>query len=97
MEKYQTDIIRNFRRVNSDYLEVGFYDCGFNRSMAQSMAQYQLSGVEESIALIYGNSPVRPTVLTANLPLSRSSIGYARLHQLESLPSDAGGAGESEE
>lgn len=53
-EQYQTDIIRNLRRVNSDYLQVGFYDNSFNRSLAQSMVPYQLSGVEESIALIYG-------------------------------------------
>jgi len=52
-EQYQTDIIRNLRRVNSDYLQVGFYDSSFNRSLAQSMVPYQLSGVEESIALVY--------------------------------------------
>ena len=55
-EQYQTDIIRNLRRVNSDYLQVGFYDSSFNRSLAQSMVPYQLSGVEESIALVYGKS-----------------------------------------
>jgi hypothetical protein len=54
LEQYQADIIRNLRRVNSDYLQVGFYDSSFNRSLAQSMVPYQLSGVEESIALIYG-------------------------------------------
>ncbi len=53
-EQYQSDIIRNLRRVNSDYLQVGFYDSSFNRSLAQSMVPYQLSGVEESIALVYG-------------------------------------------
>jgi len=52
-EQYQTDIIRNLRRVNSDYLQVGFYDSSFNRSLAQSMVPYQLSGVEESVALVY--------------------------------------------
>jgi len=52
-DKYQTDIIHNLRRVNSDYLQVGFYDSSFNRSLAQSMVPYQLSGVEESIALVY--------------------------------------------
>jgi translation initiation factor 3 subunit H len=55
-EQYQTDIIRNLRRVNSDYLQVGFYDSSFNRSLAQSMVPYQLSGVEESIALVYDQS-----------------------------------------
>ncbi|CAF3873924.1 unnamed protein product [Rotaria sp. Silwood2] len=52
-EQYQSDIVKNFRRVNSDYLQVGFYDSSFNRSLAQSMVPYQLSGVEESIALVY--------------------------------------------
>ncbi|CAF0752356.1 unnamed protein product [Rotaria sp. Silwood1] len=52
-ELYQSEIIRNLRRVNSDYLQVGFYDSSFNRSLAQSMVPYQLSGVEESIALVY--------------------------------------------
>jgi len=54
LEQYQADIVRNLRRVNSDYLQVGFYDSSFNRSLAQSMVPYQLSIVEESIALIYG-------------------------------------------
>jgi len=53
-EHYQAEIIRNLRRVNSDYLQVGFYDSSFNRSLAQSMVPYQLSGVEESVALVYG-------------------------------------------
>ncbi|CAF0729824.1 unnamed protein product [Rotaria sordida] len=52
-EQYQADIIRNLRRVNSDYLQVGFYDSSFNRLLVQSMVPYQLSGVEESIALVY--------------------------------------------
>ena len=54
VEQYQADIIRNLRRVNSDYLQVGFYDSSFNRSLAQSMVPHQLSGVEESVALVYG-------------------------------------------
>lgn len=53
VEQYQSDIIRSLRRVNSDYLQVGFYDSSFNRSLAQSMVPYQLSGVEESVALVY--------------------------------------------
>lgn len=54
LEQYQSDIIRSLRRVNSDYLQVGFYDSSFNRVLAQSMVPYQLSGVEESVALVYG-------------------------------------------
>lgn len=46
--------MRNLRRVNSDYLQVGFYDSSFNRSLAQSMVLHQFSIVEESIALVYG-------------------------------------------
>ena len=57
-DHYQTEIIRSLRRVNSDYLQVGFYDSSFNRSLAQSMVPYQLSGVEESIALVYGKSSI---------------------------------------
>jgi translation initiation factor 3 subunit H len=56
LEHYQAEIIRNLRRVNSDYLQVGFYDSSFNRSLAQSMVPYQLSGVEESVALVYDQS-----------------------------------------
>lgn len=52
--KYQSDIIKSLRRVNSDYLEVGFYDASFNRSLAQSMVPYQSMVAEESIALVYG-------------------------------------------
>jgi hypothetical protein len=54
LEQYQGDIIRNLRRVNSDYLQVGFYESSFTRSLAQSMVPYQLSIVEESVALVYG-------------------------------------------
>ncbi len=54
LEQYQADIMRNLRRVNSDYLQVGFYDSSFNRSLIQSMVPYQMSIVEESIALVYG-------------------------------------------
>ncbi|CAF1392382.1 unnamed protein product [Adineta ricciae] len=53
LDQYQKDIIRNLRRVNSDYLLVGFYDSSFNPSIAQAMVEYQLSSVEESIALVY--------------------------------------------
>lgn len=53
LDAYQMDIVRSLRRVNSDYLQVGFYDSSFNRSLAQSMVPYQLTGVEESVALIY--------------------------------------------
>ena len=53
-EQYQTEIMRNLRRVNSDYLQVGFYDSSFNRSFIQAMVPYQLFGVEGSIGLIYG-------------------------------------------
>lgn len=53
LEQYQSDIIRSLRRVNSDYLQVGFYDSSFNPSIAQAMVQYQTVGVEESIALVY--------------------------------------------
>jgi len=48
--------MRSLRRVNSDYLQVGFYDSSYNRSLAQYMVSYQLSGVEESVALVYGTS-----------------------------------------
>lgn len=54
LEQYQSDIIRSLRRVNSDYLQVGFYDSSFNPSIAQAMVQYQTVGAEESIALVYG-------------------------------------------
>ncbi|CAF3232428.1 unnamed protein product [Rotaria socialis] len=53
LEQYQADIIRSLRRVNSDYLQVGFYDSSFNRSLALCMVPHQLSGVEESVALVY--------------------------------------------
>jgi len=53
LEQYQKDIMRSLRRVNSDYLQVGFYDSSYNRSLAQYMVSYQLSGVEESVALVY--------------------------------------------
>lgn len=53
LEQYQSDFIRNLRRVNSDYLQVGFYDSSFNRSLPQAMVSYQLSIVEESVALVY--------------------------------------------
>ncbi|CAF0812568.1 unnamed protein product [Didymodactylos carnosus] len=53
LEQFQADIIRSLRRVNSDYLQVGFYDSCFNRSLVQAMIVYQQSGVEESIALVY--------------------------------------------
>jgi len=51
--QYQRGFIKTLRRVNYDYLQVGFYDSSFNRSLAQSMVPYQLSEVEESIALVY--------------------------------------------
>lgn len=56
VKKYQLDIIKSLRRVNSDYLEVGFYDASFNRSLAQSMVPYQLTVAEESIALVYDHA-----------------------------------------
>ena len=86
LEQYQTDIIRNLRRVNSDYLQVGFYDSSFNRSLAQSMVSYQLSGVEESIALVYGKfSKKKKQSIVHVFRFRRSSIGCPRLHRFESI------------
>ena len=96
LEKYQADIIRSLRRVNSDYLQVGFYDNSFNRSLAQSMVPYQSSIVEESVALVYGLDRYSIDFDKFVFRCFRSRIGFTRFHQFESVSFNTGRIGKFE-